>query len=183
MIPFGKRFYLNFLLGQISSLLVRLYSLTNNTKHLLAIRRAVRPLWLSNITRAYFNEKYLWLEEYPLNSSTKGLFVLNGCLYALIGLIDVSTVDPQINLSELINQILNSLEYMLPFYLHPNISNWSLYDLSHLTLNTQVNTASYAYHLVHITLLQCLSQLFRKTNPSIADLFHSYAQRFQSVIS
>lgn len=169
-------------IGQAASLLVRLYSLTNNHKHFLAIHRAIQPLWSSNLSRAYFNNRFLWLEEYPLKSSNKGLFVLNGCLYALIGIIDVYTIDPQFYLSELINEIINSLYHMLPYYIHPNISNWSLYDLSHITMKSKINSASYSYHLVHITLLQCLSQLFKKTNISTSHLFDLYAQRFLSAI-
>ncbi|CAF0784027.1 unnamed protein product [Adineta steineri] len=168
--------------GQAASLLVRLYSLTNNKEHLLAIRRAIQPLWSSNLTRAYFNNRFLWLEEYPLESSTKGLFVLNGCLYALIGIIDANTIDYQPYLSELINQIIISLQHMLPYYVHPNISNWSLYDLSHITMKSKINTASYSYHLVHITLLQCLRQIFKKTNHSVSQLFDFYVQRFTSAI-
>ena len=169
-------------LGQAASLLVRLYSLTKDREILEAIRRAVRPLWSSNITRAYFNHQYLWLEEYPFESTSQGLFVLNGCLYALIGLIDVNTIDPQLYLSELIDQILHSLHQMLPYYVHPTISNWSLYDLSHLTMASQLNPASYSYHLVHITLLQCLSEIFRKTNFSLSEVFDFYARKFLSAI-
>ncbi|CAF1446700.1 unnamed protein product [Adineta steineri] len=168
--------------GQAASLLVRLYSLTNNNEHLLAIRRAIQPLWSSNLTRAYFKNRFVWLEEYPLESATKGLFVLNGCLYALIDIIDANTIDYQPYLSELINQIIISLQHMLPYYIHPNISNWSLYDLSHITTKSKINTASYSYHLVHITLLQCLRQIFKKTNDSVSQLFDFYVERFTSVI-
>jgi hypothetical protein len=171
-----------FHLGQAASLLVRLYSLTNHREHRLAILRAIQPLWSSNLTRAYFNNRFLWLEEYPLTSSSQGLFVLNGCLYALIGLIDVYTIDRQSYLFELINEIINSLHQMLPYYIHPNISNWSLYDLSHITMKTKLNSASFSYHLVHITLLQCLSEIFRKSNYSISQFFDSYARRFRSAI-
>ena len=71
---------------------------------------------------------------------------------------------------------------MLPYYIHPQISNWSLYDLSHITMKTKLNSASYSYHLVHITLLQCLSEIFRTSNYSISKFFDSYARRFQSAI-
>ncbi|CAF3010631.1 unnamed protein product [Rotaria socialis] len=169
--------------GQAASLLVRLYSLTNDIQHLSAVRRAIQPLWSSNITRAYFNNRYLWLEEYPLESPAEGLFVLNGCLYALLGVIDVHTIDPQSYLLELINEMANSLHHMLPYYIHPKVSNWSLYDLSHITLQSKRNSATYSYHLVHIILLQCLSQIFRETNFSTSQLFDSYVQRFLSAIS
>lgn len=169
-------------LGQAASLLVRLYSITNNSQHLLAIRRAVQPLWSSNLTRAYFQNRFVWLEEYPLEPSDHGLFVLNGCLYALIGLVDVYAMDPQVYLLNLINEMINSLHHMLPYYVHPRVSNWSLYDLSHITLKTKLNTASYSYHLAHIILLQCLSQLFKKTNTSISQQLDFYARRFLSAI-
>ncbi|CAF0830633.1 unnamed protein product [Rotaria sp. Silwood1] len=169
--------------GQAASLLIRLYTLTNDIQHFSAIRRAIQPLWSSNMTRAYFNNRFLWLEEYPLESPAKGLFVLNGCLYALIGIIDAHTIDPQSYLLELINEIIISLQYMLPHYIHSKISNWSLYDLSHITMQSKINTASDSYHLVHITLLQCLSQLFKKTNVSTSQLFDLYARRFISAIS
>ncbi|CAF1678961.1 unnamed protein product, partial [Adineta ricciae] len=169
--------------GQAASLLVRLYALTNNSEHLLAIRRAVRPLWSSNFSRAYFKDKYLWLEEYPLEPPAEGLFVLNGCLYALLGIIDANTVDRQPHLDKLINEITHSIVHMLPNYVHPNISNWSAYDLSHLTMKNKFNAASYSYHLVHITLLQCLSQILNETHPSVSQVFHFYAQRFMTAIS
>ena len=96
-----------FYVGQATSLLVRLYIQTKNDEYLKAIRRAVQTLWSSNSTRAYFQNRFVWLEEYPFKSMNKGLFVLNGCLYALIGIIDVYTIDPQDYLFELINEIIN----------------------------------------------------------------------------
>ncbi len=170
-------------LGQAASLLVRLYSITRDAHHLLAIHRAIRPLWLSNSSRAYFNNRFLWLEEYPLEPPAQGLFVLNGCLYALLGIIDVHSIDPHPHLAQLINQILQSLHHMLPLYVHPNLTNWSLYDLSHLTMeSTVVNAASFSYHLVHITLLQCLSQIFKTTDSSSSHLFDAFAKQFQSAV-
>jgi hypothetical protein len=169
-----------FNLGQAASLLVRLYSRTRNIEHLLALRRAVQPLWSSNRTRAYFNSRYLWLEEYPLSTPERGLFVLNGCLYALLGLVDVQTMDPQPHLSALINELLSSLNKMLPLYVDPHRSNWSLYDISHLTIGSKRNSASFAYHLVHITLLQCLSEVFRQSHASASNLFDQYARLFRS---
>lgn len=149
---------------------------------MLALRRAVQPLWSSNITRAYFNSSFLWLEEYPLATPARGLFVLNGCLYAIVGLVDVQSIDPQPHLSALINELLSSLKQMLPLYVDPHRPNWSLYDLSHLTIGSKVNRASFAYHLVHITLLQCLSEVFHQSHASASKLFDQYARRFRSAL-
>jgi hypothetical protein len=118
-----------------------------------------------------------------LEKPAEGLFVLNGCLYTLVGLLDTSAVDPQPHLSQLIDEILVSLRYMLPLYIHPDRSHWSLYDLSHLTLGSKLNSASYSYHLVHITLLQCLSEILRPTHRSSSDLFNQYARRFLSAVA
>jgi hypothetical protein len=168
--------------GQAASLLVRLYSQTNRIEHLRATRRAIQSLWLSNGSRAYFNRQYLWLEEYPLIEPAQGLFVLNGCLFALLGLLDAETIDPQPYVTQLIDELRLSLHFMLPLFVHPNRSNWSLYDLSHLTLGSNINIASFAYHLVHINLLQCLSQLFHRTHSSTSIFLDEYVQRFRSGI-
>ena len=147
------------------------------------IRLAVQTMTSSNRTHAYFRQKYLWLEEYPLEKSAPGLFVLNGCLYALIGLFDANTIDPNPEISRTMDTLLMSLNELLPLFIDPKQSNWSLYDLGHLTIGTKINRASYSYHLVHITLLHCLSELFRRTHRSISILFNDYAQRFRSAVS
>lgn len=118
-----------------------------------------------------------------MESSTEGLFVLNGCLYALLGLIEVNTIDFHPYVLHVINEILNSLDHMLPYYIHSEEQYWSLYDLSHITMKSKLNVASDSYHVVHIILLQCLSQVFNLTSPSVSQLFDSYARKFLSAIS
>lgn len=168
--------------GQAISLLVRRYIQTKNLDYLQAIRRAMQPLWSSNMTHAYFQNRFVWLEEYPLEKPAQGLFVLNGGLYALMGLLDAQSIDPHEQWSSLIDDLRLSLHALLPHYIDPNQSNWSLYDLGHLTLGLPVNVASFSYHLVHINLLQSLKSLFQSSHSDTSTFLDDYIQRFRSFL-
>lgn len=163
-------------------MLVRYYLEKREIQYLNVIRRALKPMCSTNLTRAYFDGIYVWLEEYPLQSTETGLFVLNGCLYALISLFDAQIIERREEISRTIEQLGTSLVRMLPLYVDPNQRNWSLYDLSHLTIGAKINRASFSYHLVHIILLETLSDLFRKTNQSTSTFLGNFAKRFRSSI-
>ena len=92
---------------------------------------------------AVFMEKYVWYEEYP---TTPASFVLNGFIYALLGLYDVSltaTGDAQLRSRELFSDGVQSLKALLPLY---DTGSGSSYDLRHFTLKSVPNIARWDYH-------------------------------------
>ena len=78
-----------------------------------------------------FHERYVWYEEYPFE---EGLFVLNGFMYSLIGLYDLSSAssapqEARDEAKELFDEGIVSLKALLPLYDNGKGSN---YDLQHV---------------------------------------------------
>lgn len=106
--------------------------------------------------RNYLFEKYVWYEEYPF---VEGLFVLNGFMYALIGLYDLSvcsTAPPTIafEATTLFQEGLLSLRALLPLF---DAGKGSFYDLGHIIQKTPPNLARWDYHTVHVQQLRLLN--------------------------
>lgn len=95
-----------------------------------------------------------WFEEYP---TTPGTYVLNGFMYSLIGLYDLSqTIARQSDANDpftLFSVGVKSLRVFLPLF---DTGSGSLYDLRHVGLRTAPNLARWDYHSVHIYLLKWL---------------------------
>jgi len=101
--------------------------------------------------KAVFMGKYSWYEEYPTEPST---FVLNGFMYALLGLYDVKSIgipgaaEKALSLYE---DGLTSLKTILPLF---DTGSGSLYDLRHFTVpGIPPNLARLDYHSTHINQL------------------------------
>ncbi|CAI2349231.1 unnamed protein product [Caenorhabditis sp. 36 PRJEB53466] len=103
-----------------------------------------------------------WFEEYP---TTPGSFVLNGFLYSLIGLYDLSQlrIHPETTeivrkrvaeASELYAEGVRSLKQLLPLY---DTGSGTIYDLRHVALGTAPNLARWDYHAVHVYLLKWIA--------------------------
>ncbi|VDD84189.1 unnamed protein product [Mesocestoides corti] len=137
--------------GQGISLLVRAFNVTGEIRFLKAASRALepftRPVQHSDAcgVRAYFlgQSDLPWYEEYP---AVPGVFVLNGFIFSLVGLFDLSQVtlgnaDPTIvsNASHLFDEGINTLVRVLPLY---DSGTGSFYDLRHLNL-------AHSYHASH----------------------------------
>jgi len=155
--------------GQAISLLVRAHAGSGQHEYLDA---AVRALALFDVQStnggivAKFMDHYVWYEEYP---TVPPCFVLNGFMYALIGLYDIAATAPpgegQSAAMRLYSSGIASLRAMLPLF---DTGSGTLYDLRHLTLGGAAvpNRARWDYHATHVNQLLLLSLLLQ--NGSIA---------------
>uniref|UniRef100_A0A1I7XPP4 Heparosan-N-sulfate-glucuronate 5-epimerase n=1 Tax=Heterorhabditis bacteriophora TaxID=37862 RepID=A0A1I7XPP4_HETBA len=142
-----------------------------------------QPASLGGVMNELFGHP--WYEEYP---TTPGSFVLNGFMYALIGLYDMSKVIPAVEAPDniktgplraraLFEAGLDSLRLFIPLY---DTGSGSIYDLRHIGLQTAPNLARWDYHAVHVYLLKWLVQI---TGDKILDetadrwIAYSYGKR------
>ena len=149
--------------GQAISVMVRAGLATNEARFWSAARKALSPFRLSTSqggVRNVFHNRFVWFEEYPFE---EGLFVLNGFMYALIGLLDLSTAPgaPEETKNEaqaLFNEGMESLRALLPLYDNGKGSN---YDLQHIVKQVRgPNRARWDYHTVHIQQLNLFKSVF-----------------------
>ena len=154
--------------GHGMSLLTRAYHLTRNKVYLEAALKAIHLYNVSSSmggVRATFMDRYTWYEEYPTTPSS---FVLNGFIYALIGLYDLKHFAPASKAQEvaqLYSDGMVSLRAMLPMF---DTGSGSIYDLRHITIGVAPNLARWDYHATHINQLLLLATIdndpfFRKT--------------------
>jgi len=171
--------------GQAMSLLIRAHAWSHRREYLDA---AVRALALFDVQSANsgivakFMDRYVWYEEYP---TTPPCFVLNGFMYALIGLYDVAATAPpgdgQSTAQRLYSSGVTSLRSMLPLF---DTGSGTVYDLRHLTLGGAAppNRARWDYHATHVNQLLLLSSLLRNgsvtTDEPTATEFKAVANRW-----
>ena len=159
--------------GQAMSLLVRAYLRTNNQMYKNAALRAAQLFDVPSAQggiKATFMNKYDWYEEYP---TVPSCFVLNGFIYALIGLYDLKTTtgtDGQ-NAGELYEAGITTLRAMLPLF---DTGSGSIYDLRHFTLGIAPNLARWDYHATHINQLLLLATVEKDS-----EIFETTAQRWK----
>ncbi|KAG7283791.1 hypothetical protein CRUP_034415, partial [Coryphaenoides rupestris] len=145
--------------GQAMSTLVRAYLLTRDQAYMAAALRATGPYKTASAqhgVKAVFMNKYDWYEEYPTVPSS---FVLNGFIYSLLGLYDLSETAGEKQGREaglLFSRGMESLKAMLPLY---DTGSGSIYDLRHFVLGTAPNLARWDYHTTHINQLQLLASI------------------------
>ncbi|CAG2164012.1 unnamed protein product [Oppiella nova] len=160
--------------GQAISLLIRLYTHTRNHKYLICAKNALNLFDIDskdNGIRTKFMDKYVWFEEYPTTPST---YVLNGFIYSLFGLYDLSVSGNDsycVKAGLLYRQGVESLEQMLPLF---DSGSGSLYDLRHLGLGSAPNRARWDYHSTHINQLLFLNTIENKL------IFQTTAKRWIS---
>ena len=135
--------------GVVLSCLCRAYRLFNDEKYLNAGKIALQPFLIEvaagGVTRAVNGD--VFYEEYP---SAKANHVLNGFIFALLGLLDLARLDSQSKANELYVNGVNTLKKWLPRY---DIGYWSLY---HIGSNKLKNPASISYHNLHIRQLKVM---------------------------
>ncbi|KAF1761860.1 hypothetical protein GCK72_010119 [Caenorhabditis remanei] len=151
--------------GHGISVLTRAYKHFNDTKYLLSAMKALE-LFKTNSSEGGVRAEFfgnVWYEEYP---TTPGSFVLNGFLYSLIGLYDLSKlevpvaeIDENIRMKikeaqQLYSAGIRSLKQLLPLY---DTGSGTIYDLRHVALGTAPNLARWDYHAVHVYLLKWIS--------------------------
>ncbi|KAG8440806.1 hypothetical protein GDO86_006517 [Hymenochirus boettgeri] len=162
--------------GQAISTLVRAYLLTKKPLYLDSAIKATSPFKLPSEkhgVKAVFMNKYDWYEEYPTTPSS---FVLNGFIYALLGLYDLKeTAGEKIGKEAklLYERGMESLRAMLPLY---DTGSGSIYDLRHFMLGTAPNLARWDYHTTHINQLQLLASV------DGSPVFRDVARRWKSYL-
>ncbi|NWI57084.1 GLCE epimerase, partial [Calyptomena viridis] len=162
--------------GQAMSTLVRAYLLTREPAFLGAALRATAPFKLpaeQHGVKAVFMGRHDWYEEYPTSPSS---FVLNGFMYALIGLYDLKeTAGEKLGREArlLYERGMESLKAMLPLY---DTGSGTIYDLRHFMLGTAPNLARWDYHTTHINQLQLLSTI------DDAPVFKEFVKRWKSYL-
>ena len=161
--------------GHGLSLLSRAYALTKSSKYSQACEKAVESIFDNSGdnnrgVRAVFLNKFTWYEEYPTIPSS---FVLNGFMYALLGLYDVQALGipgAGDKSGELYKDGINSLITMLPLY---DTGSGSMYDLRHFTVpGISPNLARLDYHVTHINQLLTFATIH--DNP----IFSTVAERW-----
>ncbi|XP_076472652.1 D-glucuronyl C5-epimerase-like [Babylonia areolata] len=159
--------------GQAMSLLVRAYLVTSDPRYLTSAVNAMKLFEISSEqggVLAKFLDKYDWYEEYPTTPSS---FVLNGFIYALLGLYDLKETaqgEPGAAAGQLYRAGIRSLKAMLLMF---DTGSDTFYDLRHLSSGLEPNRARWDYHTTHINqLLQLV--VIEEDEP----LFRATAQRW-----
>lgn len=174
--PLNPGWYSAMAQGQAISTLVRAYLVTKDPTFLNSALRATAPYKLASEqhgVRAKFMNKHDWYEEYPTSPSS---FVLNGFMYALIGLYDFKETAGETlgrEAKRLFEQGMESLKAMLPLF---DTGSGSIYDLRHFMLGAAPNLARWDYHTTHINQLQLLSTI------DDSPLFKEFAKRWKSYV-
>ena len=155
------------------SFLVRMYSETGNESYRESAIKAMELFDLDveqgGVLRTY--NDLPWYEEYPTPDA--GAFVLNGYIYALIGLFDLHEVFNSSKALELYENGTNSLYSMIGLF---DLGCSSSYDLVHHSVpGTAPNIARDGYHSLHITLLSVLNVLENEGFQSVEDRWIGYA--------
>ena len=144
-------------LGNAMSVLSRAYFLTKHVKYNRCALNAKALFKLSSLhggVLAKFENRYPFYEECPTDPPS---YILNGFMFALIGLYDVykSTADKESK--NLYEEGITSLKRMLPLY---DLGNRTAYDLTHYTTDGGYpNVATWGYHITHIHLLAALNSI------------------------
>jgi hypothetical protein len=152
--------------GQAMSLLERAYRITGRRAYLASAIRGLRPLERpvrdGGLRRCFGgNCRLPFFEEAP---SAEPSLILNGFMFALVGLYDLSTVAPSSEAGSLYRAGRLTLHVALPRYDHHGLATYDL--LTHRIANAK-------YQAIHIYLLQALDSLSRDHR------FTFYARRWR----
>ena len=140
--------------GEGISVLVRAYFLTGDDTYLAQAVRAARPLATpieEGGVKSFIDGKHPFLEEYPLD---KPRHTLNGFLYALVGLLDLTAVDARYAVSTHLDAFVSTLETQ---WYRWDLDGWSAYDL-HGADGGLRNPATVGYHRLHVTLTSYIAE-------------------------
>lgn len=142
--------------GQGISALVRGYILTNDNKYLECAGRALKPLYTPVSSGGAYREfaGLPFFEEYPTNRPS---MVLNGFIYTLFGLYDLSCCDCKVatKAGDMFDAGYNTLVKLLPLY---DGGFCSRYSLSHITVQPNYNSNP-LYHPIHVNQLIAINSI------------------------
>ena len=141
--------------GQIISLLLRYGQLTHQEQKYTALCESCFQSFFIPFERGGFQRKdtenNLWFEEYP---SPEPSFVLNGFIYALLGIYDLFRTSGNEKVQALFNDGIQTIERSLHKY---DSGYWSVYDQLKKELATK-----YYHKNIHIPLLDILYHITQK---------------------
>lgn len=140
--------------GEAISVLTRAYRLTGDERYLKQAIRAVAPLTLpidQGGVRSRIDGFLDFVEEYP---TTPPQHTLNGFLYTLIGLLDLSAIEPSIEGQVGLSSLIHTLETKWKSW---DLGYWSSYDL-HVTKSGRRNAATVSYHSLHVAQVGYLAE-------------------------
>lgn len=142
--------------GEAASVLARAHELTGEADYAQQAELAVAPLLKSVESgglQSFLPSTRPFLEEYP---GTRYKHVLNGCLYAIVGLYDVNRIIPEAKASEtrsLFGALINMLGESLEAW---DCNGWSTYDYAPTgTGPRNLNTLTYQH--LQVVLLRYLA--------------------------
>ena len=140
--------------GEAISVLVRAASLTGDEAYATLARKAMEPMVAGLDAHGVQDavDGDVFLEEYPDGDAPH---VLNGCLYAMIGLIDLHRFDGSATAAELLEGLSTTLERHIMRW---DVNGWSAYDLAHERDGGVANACTPAYQSLHATLLGCIAE-------------------------
>lgn len=160
--------------GEGISVLVRAWTLSRNDQYLDQARRALVPLVLpleAGGLRSELKDGSPFLEEYPTHPPAH---VLNGFLYALIGLVDLQQVSEDLVKGAGIEVLLHTLEQHLYQW---DTGFWSIYDLEYQRTGMP-NLVTPSYHNLHVAQLSFLGKKMRcSTLLKVARRWANYAKQ------
>jgi hypothetical protein len=158
--------------GQGVSLLLRAHAQSGDKKYMAEAERAFVPLTrLIAEGGVLFTDEEgdLWIEEYLVNPPTH---ILNGFLWALLGVFDYSLAYPDSNAKSIFERGVATLRRNLQRY---DTGYWSLYERSGTRLKM---IASPFYHRLHIVQLKVMATLTgEKLFAEVADRWEGYAKQ------
>jgi heparosan-N-sulfate-glucuronate 5-epimerase len=159
--------------GEAVSVLVRAYKLTGDQMYIDHAELSLRPFFVTieeGGVQSTLPDGSLFIEEYPSRNPTH---VLNGCLYALIGLGEFISVRNSIKHIELFEKlsstVVNNIEVWSAGY-------WSLYESKHNTVG--LNQCTPSYHNLHISQLKWLNK--NVDSPELDTVIEQWAQGLKS---
>jgi heparosan-N-sulfate-glucuronate 5-epimerase len=154
--------------GEAMSVLVRAFSVTEEEAYLGGARRALTLMLtpLDNGGTSWLTSEGLVLEEVPFRVPKT---ILNGWIFALYGLYDLTLVDDSQEARTALEASLSALLAHLPIY---DATFWSFYD-------TSGTLASPFYHRLHIAQLKALEL----TYPEHARRFVELRETFQEQLA
>lgn len=138
--------------GEAISVLVRAYHVSNERHYLELAHKYSSPFFVgieSNGVKSYLENGQIFLEEYPFKNPSH---VLNGFLYALIGIYELWKIEDKSNndLNLLFNECIKTLEDNLHRW--ELEKGWSAYDLKNEN-GTNRNWCTVSYHSLHVAQL------------------------------
>lgn len=144
--------------GEAISILTRGYWLTAEKQYLNLAVKAAEYLFL-NIdaggVKSSLSDGSVFFEEYP---SANVKHVLNGFLYAVIGLIELYNETEIEWIGCLLSDLKNTLEKNIHLW---DSGYWSYYDLDNIHTDKRKNLSTIAYHSLHISQLRFIGDYFK----------------------